>query len=361
MKKVYVRYYDKENLGDDLFLKIVVDRYQDDFILRKSYDAGKFVASSDVTVNRESFSLSKIDKILSRFLGTRFIMALLQIMRSDLLLYVGGSLFMDNTSIAYWSRERKFYEQIKIPYYILGTNVGPVKTKRFIDILHNIFTGAQDVCFRDKASYALFKDVSSVRVATDIAFTLDTKHFDSVTQEKRIVFSVIDAYKKFDIETAAKYEQEIIKLVKKSIENGYRATFISFCKYEGDESAVEQILAKMDNDLRKKVDKYMYRGDLGEALTVLAKSETVVASRFHASILGLVFGKKILPMAYSDKTTNILNDMNFEGPVIDIRKIDEFDGSTFDFSGLKINDVSAQKTLAEKQFQELDKVLTRRK
>jgi colanic acid/amylovoran biosynthesis protein len=120
-------------------------------------------------------------------------------------------------------------------------------------------------------------------------------------------------------------------------------------------------MGRMDDELRKKIETYMYRGDLDEALTVLAKSEVVVASRFHASILGLLFGKKVLPMAYSDKTTNILNDMNFEGPVIDIRKIDEFDGSTFDFSSLKINDVSAQKTLAEKQFQELDKVLTRRK
>ena len=78
-------------------------------------------------------------------------------------------------------------------------------------------------------------------------------------------------------------------------------------------------------------------------------------------ILGLLFGKKVLPVAYSDKTINILNDMGFIGPVIDINNIDNFDVKAFDLSSLKINDIDTQKNLAEKQFRELDKVLEKRK
>lgn len=304
--------------------------------------------------------MSFLDRALSKLFNTRLLLDIKKIRKNDIMVHIGGSLFMETRGPNFWYREKKFYKQIKIPYYIIGSNVGPIQTNEFVSILRKVFAGAKDVCFRDQASYDLFKDIPSVRVATDIAFTLDTSECSTAEQEKQVVFSIINAYKKFDEETAERYEQEVIKLAKKSIKDGYRVTFMSFCKFEGDEDAIKRIMGKMDNSLRQKINTYLYRGDLDEALAVLANSEIIVASRFHASILGLVFGKKILPLAYSDKTTNILNDMHFEGPVIDIRKIDEFDGSKFDFSTLKLNDVSAQKKLAEKQFQELDKVLTRR-
>lgn len=74
-----------------------------------------------------------------------------------------------------------------------------------------------------------------------------------------------------------------------------------------------------------------------------------------------MFGKKILPIVYSDKTLNILRDLDFDGPIFDIREIDKLSGRKFDISNLKSNDVSRQKKLAEKQFQELDKILEKRK
>ena len=49
-------------------------------------------------------------------------------------------------------------------------------------------------------------------------------------------------------------------------------------------------------------------------------SEYVIATRFHAMILGLAENKPVLPIIYSDKTINVLNDLNFEGEIIDLRK-----------------------------------------
>ena len=34
--------------------------------------------------------------------------------------------------------------------------------------------------------------------------------------------------------------------------------------------------------------------------------------------------KAVIPMMYSDKTKNILEDMNFKGKILDIRKLDSF-------------------------------------
>ena len=228
--------------------------------------------------------------------------------------------------------------------------------------MRDIVSGAQDVCFRDKASYELFRDIPSVRVATDIAFTLNTGMFESVPkQTKTVIISVIDAYSRFDEVTADRYEREIVNLSRQLVKDGYKVTLMSFCKYEGDEIATQRILGKMGKKLQESVSSYAYTGDINEALGILSRSEIIVASRFHAAILGLVFGKKVLPIVYSDKTLNILRDLDFDGPIFDIREIDKLSGRKFDISNLKSNDVSRQKKLAEKQFQELDKILEKRK
>ena len=180
-------------------------------------------------------------------------------------------------------------------------------------------------------------------------------------QAKMVIISVIDAYSRFDRVTADRYEREIVNLSRQLVKDGYKVTLMSFCKYEGDEIAAQRILGKMSKKLQESVSSYSYTGDINEALGVLSRSEIIVALRFHAAVFGLVFGKKILPIVYSDKTLNILRDLDFDGPIFDIREIDKLSGRKFDISNLKSNDVSRQKKLAEKQFQELDKILEKRK
>ena len=128
---------------------------------------------------------------------------------------------------------------------------------------------------------------------------------------------------------------------------------MSFCKYEGDEKAIDSIISKVNN-----VEKYYYNGDLNGALGLLGESDIIVGSRFHANILGLVMNKTIIPIAYSDKTINTLNDINFKGRILDIRNIDEFDVSTL--SDLDLNyklNIDKYRKEAEKHFKELDRFL----
>lgn len=359
MKSVYVRFYDKENLGDDLFLQILADRYLNKFTVLKTFKSGHFNAADKVNIVRESRLKTIINRGVSCVLKSTYLLTMPLIRRHDLMLYIGGSLFMETNNLKLWERERRFYKNLNIPYYILGSNVGPVQTKKFISILESIFINAEDVCFRDTASYILFDSVPSVRRASDIVFTLDFKKYEVATEKKAII-SIIDGFTKFEPELASTYESQILELTKNLIIDGYEVVLMSFCAYENDEYAINRIINSMDANVRDSVSVYFYRGDLESALRQIAVCEIIVASRFHAAILGLLFNKKVLPMAYSDKTLNTLKDLNFKGPVIDIRKIQNFDGKSFDFRNVVINDVSAQIKLAEKQFRELDKVLEKR-
>lgn len=358
MRKVLLRFYDKDNLGDDLFVKIITERYKNNFtaiVTRKN----RFLESiTNLKIHRNVLFFPFL-KMIEKLSGIRNIWLRLLQRKSDLLVYIGGSLFIENNRMQMWKKEEQFYLDLKVPYYILGSNFGPYEHPEFIDTVKTIFKNSKDTCFRDEASYRLFEELSTTRVATDIAFSLDTSAY-SVKKEKIAIISMIDCKKRFGDSISEKYNLEMQELTKRLVNMSYKVVYMPFCGYEGDKIASEAIMSQLDTGIKNSIEVFNYDGNLEEALSLIAKSEIIVGTRFHAVILGLLFGKKVLPFAYSDKTINILKDMDFKGKVVDIRDMEDFDGSTFDFNSLQVNDVSEQIKLAELQFQELDKVLVKK-
>lgn len=356
MKKVFLKFYDLQNLGDDLFLHIITNRYTNKFTVVSKLPSKVMNKSNILVYSRRNLLL--FSRFIEKYIYPKNFLINWIINRNDFYVYIGGSLFIDNGDWKHWERERRFYRHLKRPYYILGSNFGPSKSGRYTELVEDILAGAQDICFRDSASSTNFKAHQNVRTSTDIAFTLDISPF-KVKPEKMAVFSVISCRNRFDSVIADKYEQEVINLSQNLTDKGYKVVLMSFCKSEGDEAAIDSIVKKMPTELAYKTEIYNYDGDLHEALRLLARAEIIVGGRFHASVLGLLFSKKVLPMAYSDKTINLLGDMDYKGEIVDIRKIDEFNGSMFDFDKISIHDISQQVIRAEDQFQELDEVLVR--
>lgn len=238
-------------------------------------------------------------------------------------------------------------------YYILGSNFGPYKTQEYYDKMYKFFENAKDVSFRDNYSYNLFKEIKTVRQAPDIIFGLDLKDI-KITNRKRVIISVISCTNKIG-NYEKEYQQKIIELMKYFREKEYEICLMSFCKEEGDEKAIEDIIekSKMQN-----IQVYYYRGNREEAINLLADSQIIVGSRFHANILGIVLGKTIIPISYSKKTNNVLEDIGYNGKILDIDKIDKFDvkSLTREDLDLKIN-LGNLKEKAEEHFLELDKIL----
>lgn len=356
MKKVFLRFYSSMNLGDDLFVYIISKRYKNTFLIDRkakrrvfrSYDNLKAAQPAwRYLLNRVRSRIQKKLRITDINAGTN----------ADLFVYVGGSIFMEGNSLQRWREEKDFFASLQERYLILGANFGPYSSGEFKALVGDILGGALDVCFRDKNSYQEFCELKNVRQSADIAFTLDTRDFSDAlgAKEKLALISVIDAKDRFDSATATKYELEITKLAEKLVSDGFKVAFLTFCEREGDGRAADRIR----NDLSVSTEIYRYQGDLGEVLELIARSEVIIASRFHATILGLVFNLKVLPVVYSDKTINALADLDFSGPVLDIRKLEGFDGTQFDFDDLPITNVDDQRKIADSQFLKLDELLER--
>ena len=49
----------------------------------------------------------------------------------------------------------------------------------------------------------------------------------------------------------------------------------------------------------------------------------MIATRFHGTILALDAGRPVLPVIYSDKTRHVLEDLGFQGTILDLREDSE--------------------------------------
>ena len=96
-----------------------------------------------------------------------------------------------------------------------------------------------------------------------------------------------------------------------------------------------------------------------EVLTALASAEGVIASRFHAAILAIAAQKPVLPIVYSDKTLHVLEDVGFEGKVLDLRKEESitYEDAQNNFMSQRLLDANKLAKEARNHFLKLDQIL----
>lgn len=350
--KIYLKSYLKKNLGDDLFVKIITDRYPNVIfrgISLKKYDKGY---GKNLKIDY-GYRYKVVDKVLKKITKNNKSLERLYIKKCDKTVLIGGSMFIQYKQCNY----PEIGELKNKDYYILGTNFGPYRTNEYLKSVEMFIKGARDVCFRDKNSYNIFKNYDNVRYEPDIVFSLDIKNVN-IKNSKTVIVSVINCDKKSIREKRNIYEKKITETIKYFRKIGYNVVLMSFCKDEGDEIAIKRILNNCDDNDKKYIKTYYYNGDIREALNIISDSQIVVGTRFHANILGLLFGKTIIPIAYSKKTIDTLNDISFKGKILKIDQIDKFNPTSLTENDLNYKlDISEYKNKAELQFRELDKIL----
>lgn len=326
MKRFFLYAYDKQNLGDDLFIHTITKRYPDVqfYIWSDRGNRKTFQALPNLKVLDKDGALSRALNWMRPSLVPRYRAWLEN--RCQAVVYIGGSIFMEYENweqiLSWWK-----YEAKNRPFYIMGANFGPYKTEGFRNKLAEIFHDAKDVCFRDRYSFEKFRDVPTVRCAPDILFSFPMPKVPVV--KKQLLISPIDCASRSEGENSLSayneyYISTLSGLLKSYLSDGYRLIFASFCKEEGDDRAIEKILSAMSlgqDDSR--VEILSYNGTNVEKMTeAIAESEYVIATRFHAAILAVAAGRPIFPIVYSDKTIHVLNDIGFQGNYADLRSME---------------------------------------
>lgn len=326
-KRIFLKLFPEINLGDDLFLKIVLERYpQHNFLLnaRKEY-ASLFAdyANLEVFQNAETHSLYKLfykgsqvihrkvspgtyPKSLSKSLRKLYLPI---VDTCDGFLSVGGSIFIQNQLLPAY-RDLELYKLMVenlTQTYFLGCNFGPFINSAFKEECTAIFKQSTDVCFREKYSQQLFESLENVRYAPDIVFGLKPKLPQKIAQS--VGFTIITPRGLID---ERGYVENYGKLIDHYLKSGQKVYLFSFCQKEGDEQIIEQIVSQLDTSFQRD-NVIKYSGNISSFLDQYGAMEKMYCGRFHAMILSMLFNQKFYPLVYSDKMTNILKSVQFQG------------------------------------------------
>ena len=354
MKKVFLDMYLKKNLGDDLFLKIFAERYNNcKFTVYQKKDLYSSIINNKNVIYKATFFNRLLNLLGNKFNLKKFIAGYRLAKHSDFKILLGGSLFIEQKHSINKEEIIHNYLGIKKPYFILGSNFGPYNSNEFYETYKEVFKNAKDVCFREKYSY----DLKNVRYNSYIVFSMNCDKYKK-ENNNTVVISIINLENRNKLKDYLKrYEEYIINLTSSFVEKGKKVIFMSFCAFERDELAINRIYDNLDSNIKESVSKYFYDGNIDETLNIIAKSDTVVGTRFHATILGILFEKKVLPIIYSDKTLNVLNDMNFDGKIVKMNELEE----TIDVNSIAkySGDLSKLIESSNKQFEILDKELNK--
>lgn len=371
--KVFVKFYAELNLGDDLFLKILLERYPDttfvinarkeykeifkDYNNLEVYQAKATIVSRNIFYRAYRFLLGKVSlKKYKQLLNSNLKKAYeSKFKESDVFLSIGGSIFMQPKILPAYS-DIELYNLANMHFnniFYLGCNFGPYIDEDYRKSYESIFQKATDVCFREEASLNMFPMSKNIRNKPDIVFSLDMSKESKV--KNSVGFSVITARNGIDEDSYIKKYVDLIKFYQK---NNHKIYLFSFCSKEGDNKTIELIVNRL-TDVNN-INKVFYDGNIDSFLKIYSSVDKMYCCRFHSMILSMLYGQKLVPIVYSKKMTNVLEEINYKGHSLKIEDFYLIDPKETDiqFSESMYN-ISNQIEKSHKQFTKLDEILNK--
>ena len=349
MKKIFVMAYLRNNLGDDMFVMELLNRYPDvEFyveVVDMKYAKALEKKNNVKIIINENETFEKID-----------------INQYDGYVYIGGSIFMEGGKVYNLDEGcLEFVKKCKIlnkPFYYIGSNYGPYQTEKYFNLSKETFKQCTDLCFRDQYSYNLFKDISTVRYAPDVLFSYEIEECNK--EKDTIGISIIDLEIR---ENLRHKEDEHIQFLFNNInfylKNGKNIYLFSFCNDEGDEKAIQKILNKFKNsDYKNRITVVRYNENIEEFLAIYKKMEYMICQRFHSLVLSYICNQKFYVISYSQKICNIIKELNLCDKYIKLEEITAQKTIALeDFYDVKEENLEGIKKKSLEQFRELDKFL----
>jgi len=166
-------------------------------------------------------------------------------------------------------------------------------------------------CVAEKVIQKQISDYDFVTVRDRYSYEYITKNIPNVKCEKYpdMVLSLSD-----DINLLAEIADRFIN------ETGKNVCLLCFnTGLEDDVSVANQVYDIMKNKHMTEIIRYT---DINYMLKNIKRCRAILGIRFHSTILALRMGIPVVPIAYSDKTKNALDEIGYSGKIYDVNNID---------------------------------------
>ena len=368
-KKMYLFACVEKNIGDDLFIYTVINRYKDiDFIITEDASYLQVNNFSNLIYSRKIKKWLKISNNASNNIVKRTIIDLIEkiysisIKRLDSIYIVGNAFKNMNYQGHYQIQwlERRIKKSNN--FYLLSTNYGPSNSEKWIEDCASAFSKMTDICFRDINSYKLFSELKNVRYAPDAVLTLKIKKNQKNIKKNYIIFSVIDCkMKERNVKlknNANLYEKKMVSLINYFTKSNFNIVLLNSNVIQ-DNPASKRIYDKCND--KNKVSIYDYDGNINGIFKLFNNAKAVIATRLHTIILGWLYDIPVVPFIYDIKVKNILDSYNFDGLIENIDNLRDMDVSLINQSIENYSFKVSNEILlnANNQFAKLDEMLNK--
>lgn len=319
MKVVKLSAYLQHNVGDDLMVEILLDRYPDYWFYgciphQQKTEKMKNSKYFDVTDIYGNVILGRLNHLVNILTCNKrkdcFFRWVFQRVENlcDTAVAIGGAIYRPvpgETIQERISRESNKHAANN-SLHVVGANFGPYEDEVFLRAFEDYFKTCTSVSFRDSQSYELFSKLDNIQWAPDVVFAVPE---GVVISGNEVVISVIDLSVRPQL---AKYKEAyhnfLMEICKHAIDNDYIPVLTSFCKCEGDQDAIAELLYQLDDHYASKVKCFFYDGNTEKVLDLFRRAGMVIATRFHSMILAMRYGKPLFTISYELKSDNVLRD-----------------------------------------------------
>ncbi|HJC99921.1 MAG TPA: polysaccharide pyruvyl transferase family protein [Candidatus Dwaynia gallinarum] len=314
-KNIIVNGYWNNNLGDDLFMKILAEKFPNyNFIIVMNTSLNnpfKEIKNIKYVFQHESLYTKIADRITNKFNivlpNTVRSLFLKQRKKSSVFIDLGGSIFIlpkfGMGSLYYF---RKLVEKSFKYYVVMGSNFGPYYHKYQLKKYQHLLLNAYSVTFRDRNSVSLISSKqreNNIHYCPDLVFTLNVDKYKLDSE-----YTLISVKSFSDNDVNKKYNDFIIHFIKKNIKKRKKMVLMSFCENEGDYDNAQCIYNKL-NDFDKKYVQIYNHQNIEDSLKIIANADKIIATRYHAMILAWIFKKPVFVISYSEKIENVIKDI----------------------------------------------------
>ncbi|MCD8181497.1 MAG: polysaccharide pyruvyl transferase family protein [Firmicutes bacterium] len=285
--KILLDGYIDGNFGDDLMLSLAADGLRGHEL---------FISSPKIKLNNVKYT----DKRAG----------------FDCYLKVTGSGFLihNNLGILYRLRDMRRERNTAPVRAVINCNISPFINGAAERVIRHQLSGYDFITVRDTFSYDYIrKNIPNAKCEEypDMVFSLPDEMIPNVKSGGELGIAVHNSASARETARAADRYIE---------ETGKKVILLCFDSgSEHDSLAAEKIMSvSAHGDMIERVD----YTDTRSMLAAMKKCGVILAVRLHSIILSARMGIPFVPMAYSDKTEEVLSDMGFKGKVYNPRGFD---------------------------------------
>jgi colanic acid/amylovoran biosynthesis protein len=307
---ILVRAYLDNNLGDDLMIKLLVEKFP-------NFNFFIYTNSSMIKNTYKDYENVKVRKVKDMKNDLKMV---------DAFVTIGGSIFQIKTFKQHLSRFLKIMFLLSLKFrkkkvVTLGANLGPFSNKISYKLVEwelrlNNLTTVRDI--NSKRIIDSFRGNYNIHLADDIVYNLE---WGKSLHKEGLGISTYrsSAHDENNLENYSTLAALADNYIEKT---GKKVTLFAFdSETENDVVSAHHIYNFSRN--KDKISIVPYLGNIKEFLDEFNKCEKIIAIRFHSAILSDILEIPFLPIIYSNKMTNFLDDNNYKGERIHLKSLNK--------------------------------------